>query len=220
MRRDYFKIISVAILLLIVTIGCKKDQNVTNVTLDKTDITLNIGETAILKATIYPGDATNKTVSWTSSNSDVATIDNGIVTAKEKGVATITVTTEDGNYTAECTVTVFPTEVVINGVKWATRNVDMPGTFAAKPEDSGMFYQWGRPIGWSSTDPLISSNGEPIWNNLPYEDGTSYTWDKENDPCPLGWRVPTISELNSLIETASEWTTINGVSGWIFGTGD
>jgi len=32
--------------------------------------------------------------------------------------------------------------VIINGIKWATRNVDMPGTFAANPEDAGMFYQW------------------------------------------------------------------------------
>ena len=41
--------------------------------------------------------------------------------------------------------------VVINGVKWATRNLDQPGTFAAKPEDSGMFYQWNRKKAWTVT---------------------------------------------------------------------
>jgi uncharacterized protein (TIGR02145 family) len=220
MKRNLLKIISVAILLLFVTIGCKKDKNVTNVTLDKNNITLDIGETATLKATVYPEDAANKTVNWTSSNTNVATVANGTVAAREVGTATITVTTEDGNYTATCLITVTPEWVEISGVKWAKRNVDMPGTFAAKQEDAGMYYQWGRLVGWSNTDPLISSNGNNIWDDSPYEDGTSYTWDKDNDPCPVGWRVPTISELHSLIETAREWTTINGINGWIFGTED
>jgi len=39
------------------------------------------------------------------------------------------------------------TGVVINGVKWATRNVDKPGTFVANPEDFGMLYQWNRRVG-------------------------------------------------------------------------
>ncbi|MDR1197516.1 MAG: hypothetical protein LBK94_00690, partial [Prevotellaceae bacterium] len=41
--------------------------------------------------------------------------------------------------------------VTINGVKWAACNVDAPGTFAANPEDAGMFYQWNRKVPWSST---------------------------------------------------------------------
>ena len=40
--------------------------------------------------------------------------------------------------------------VVINGVRWATCNVDAPGNFAANPEDAGMFYQWNRKVGWSA----------------------------------------------------------------------
>jgi len=219
MKRNLLKIILVAILLLFVT-GCKKDQNVTNVTLDQNDIILIVGETATLKATVHPEDATNKHVSWSSSNPNLATIDNGIVTAKEKGTAIITVTTEEGKYKAECTVTVIPIVVEINGVKWATRNVSAPGTFAAKPEDAGMLYQWGRPVGWSSADPLINSNSETIWNDLPYENTTEYIWAKDNDPCPAGWRVPTIEELHSLIDAASEWTTLNNVHGWVFGTDD
>ena len=108
MKVNFLKIISVLILLLIVNIGCKKDQNVTNVTLDKNNITLDIEETATLKATVYPEDAANKAVNWTSSNSAVADVVNGIVTAKEVGETTITVITEDGNFTAECIVTVTP----------------------------------------------------------------------------------------------------------------
>ena len=50
----------------------------------------------------------------------------------------------------------FSEGVLINGVRWATSNVDMPGTFAANPEDAGLFYQWGSNVGWSSTDPCVS----------------------------------------------------------------
>jgi uncharacterized protein (TIGR02145 family) len=218
MKKNLLKIISVAILLLFVTIGCKKDKNVTNVTLDKNNITLDIGETATLKAVVYPEDAANKAVSWTSTNETVADVVNGIVTAKKVGKTSITVITEDGSFTAECVVTVTPEWIEISGVKWAKRNVDMPGTFAAKPEDAGMFYQWNSPIGWSSTDPLISSNGDTVWtiqSNSPIS-----IWEKENDPCPVGWHVPTISELENLIQAGTEWTTLNNVKGRIFGTGD
>jgi len=106
--------------------------------------------------------------------------------------------------------------VEINGVFWATRNVDMPGTFAANWEDAGMFYQWNRKIGWSSTNPMVNSNGGTTWNNsIP----TGTTWEKANDPCPTGWRVPTKEELESLVNAGSQWTTIYGVKGRIFGSG-
>lgn len=81
---------------------------VTGVTLDKDTLTLTAGgTTGSLTATVAPDNATNKNVTWSSSNTDVATVDaNGVVTPKAAGTATITVTTEDGNNTATCTVTV------------------------------------------------------------------------------------------------------------------
>jgi len=48
-----------------------------------------------------------------------------------------------------CTSRIHDEGVVINGVKWATRNVDRPNTFAETPESAGMFYQWNDKIGWS-----------------------------------------------------------------------
>ena len=103
--------------------------------------------------------------------------------------------------------------VIISNVIWATRNVDMPGTFAANPESAGMFYQWNRKVGWSSTDPLVNSNGVKTWDNsIPKGDG----WISENDPCPTGWRVPTLGEVFGIWDK-SEWTTINGVNGRKFG---
>ncbi|MCL2436186.1 MAG: hypothetical protein FWD09_08660 [Lentimicrobiaceae bacterium] len=105
--------------------------------------------------------------------------------------------------------------VLINDVKWATCNVDMPGTFAAKPEDAGMFYQNNRRVGWSATDPMINSDGGTTWDNS-YPGGD--TWEKDNDPCPSGWRVPTQTELLSLQNANSQWVTRNDVSGRIFGS--
>lgn len=81
---------------------------VTGVTLDKTSLSLEVGSTYRLTATVYPDNATNKNVTWTSSNSNIATVDDGLVTAKAAGIAIITVTTEDGGKTASCTVTVAP----------------------------------------------------------------------------------------------------------------
>ena len=79
---------------------------VTGVSLDKSDATLYEGENLSLIATIVPDNATNKNVAWKSSNTSVATVVDGVVSALKAGVATITVTTEDGGKTATCNVTV------------------------------------------------------------------------------------------------------------------
>ena len=79
---------------------------VTSVALNKSELSLYTGQSEILTATVQPEDATNKNVTWSSDKPEVATVENGEVTAKAAGTATITVTTEDGTKTASCTVTV------------------------------------------------------------------------------------------------------------------
>ena len=79
---------------------------VTGVTLDETELALYTGGSATLSATVTPENATNKSLTWSSDKPEVATVENGKVTAKAAGTATITVTTEDGSKTATCTVTV------------------------------------------------------------------------------------------------------------------
>ena len=80
---------------------------VTSVTLDKISCDLLVDETIQLVATVNPGIAANKNVTWTSSNNNVATVDaNGLVTAKSAGTTIITVTTADGGKTATCTINV------------------------------------------------------------------------------------------------------------------
>ena len=90
-----------------VTVKAKPVVKVTGVSLDKTSLNLTEGDTSKLVATVNPGNATNKGLTWSSSNSSVITVDaNGNVRALKAGSATITVTTKDGGYTATCTVTV------------------------------------------------------------------------------------------------------------------
>lgn len=73
------------------------------------------GETLQLTATIYPDSATNKTVTWKSSDKTVATVDeSGLVTAVGNGTADITATTEDGNFKATCQVTVEIPELTLS----------------------------------------------------------------------------------------------------------
>ena len=97
--------------------------------------------------------------------------------------------------------------VVINGIKWATRNVASPGTFADKPEDVGMFYQWNRKAAWPATGNVAGWDSiMPIGAN----------WGTDTDPSPAGWRPPTTVEIQTLVDStkvSSEWVAENGING-------
>ena len=82
---------------------------VTGVSLNNNTLTLNVGDTSTLTATVTPSNATNKAVTWSTNNSAVASVNNGVITAISNGTAIITVTAIDGNYSANCTVTVNTT---------------------------------------------------------------------------------------------------------------
>jgi len=189
--------LSITIAAMVLTSSCKKE--VESITLDKPTLIMQINEQQLLTATIMPEKAYDKTVVWRSSNIGVVSVDNtGLLTALSGGDAVITAMA--GNYTATCNITVG---VGINGVIWATRNVDAFRTFALNPESAGMFYQWNRQTAWNTTGNVDG------WNNFTPE-GT--TWAANNDPCPNGWRVPTKTELEGL--GIGEWTT----NGRQFGT--
>lgn len=91
---------------LSITISSATNIPVQSVSLDKTSLELTEGGTGTLIATVEPNNATNKNVTWSTSDASVATVENGVVRATGRGTATITVTTEDGGFTAGCTVTV------------------------------------------------------------------------------------------------------------------
>jgi len=109
MKRNLFNFIVVVALLIVAAVACNKDKPVTGVTIDYNEMELFVGETATLNATITPNDAANKLVSWTSDNPDVVSViapSRGSIIARATGEATITVTTNDGSFTAKCKVTV------------------------------------------------------------------------------------------------------------------
>ncbi len=120
------------------------------VSLDQTSVPISIGGSCVLTATITPSDATNKTVTWSSSNTSVATVSSsGVVTAKAAGTADIAVTTEDGGHTAVCQVTVVrhyisPVKnvVALNAVKSITSTIT-PATLSDFT------------CNWTSSDPSV-----------------------------------------------------------------
>ena len=85
-----------------------KGEPVKSISLDKSSVELKEGEEVTLKATILPNNATNKSISWSSSDNSVATVKDGRVYAITAGSAIITATTADGGKTATCSVTVLP----------------------------------------------------------------------------------------------------------------
>ena len=129
-----------------------KAVNVTEVTLDKTELTLTEGETETLTATVKPDNADNRKVTWSSDKTDVATVDGaGKVTAVKPGEAVVTVTTEDGGKTATCKVTVKAkavnvTEVTLDKTELTlTEGETETLTATVKPDNAD-----NRKVTWSS----------------------------------------------------------------------
>ena len=100
-----------------VSTSCSPVVIVNSVSLDKESLALEIGGYETLTATVLPENATDRSVTWSSSDSSVATVDNnGKVTAVGKGRATITVKTNDGGFTDTCQVTVRQEIIHVIGV--------------------------------------------------------------------------------------------------------
>ena len=146
------------------TASCKvtvkaKAVNVTEVTLDKTELTLTEGETETLTATVRPDNADNRKVTWSSDKTDVATVDGaGRVTAVKAGEAVITVTTEDGGKTATCKVTVKAKAVPVTGVEvnpWVV-TLSVRGTsklsYTIRPADAT-----NQNVKWESESPSVAT---------------------------------------------------------------
>ena len=133
---------------------------VTGVSLDKTNLNLNVGVGATLTPTITPDNATDKSVEWKSDDTGVATVnENGKVTAVGLGTTTITVTTADGGHTATCEVTVTPpakTPVTSVTLDKTSLTLDVGGsdTLAAtvKPDDAT-----NKAVKWSSSNENVAT---------------------------------------------------------------
>ncbi len=138
----------------------RKEIPITEISLDKSSATLTEGETTTLVATVLPENTTDsKNVSWSSSNSEVATVDaNGTVTAKSAGTAVITATSANGK-TAGCTVTVSRKEIPITEISLdkssATLTEGETTTLVATvlPENT----TYGKSVKWSSSNVAVAT---------------------------------------------------------------
>ena len=132
-----------------------KVVNVTGITLDPTSVTLTAGETASLTATVSPADATDKTVTWSSSKESVATVKDGTVTAVAAGTATITA--KAGDKSATCTVTVKAKEIPVTGITLDPTSVSLVIgkltllTATVSPADAT-----DKTVTWSSSDESVA----------------------------------------------------------------
>ena len=208
---------------------------VSNVTLNKSAITLNVGESETITAMVQPSNASDKTVTWTCSNPSVARVSStGKVTAVKSGSAIIVATASARK--AACSVYVKGNstsnayEAVDLGlsVKWAAYNVG-----ASAPEEYGDYFAWGETEPYySSQDPLTWKDGKSSGYDWPYykfELGTGSNGpfskyvtnsnygtvdnktvlDPEDDAAHVNWdgswRMPTMEECKELINKCT-WT--------------
>ncbi len=141
---------------------------VESITLEKKTAELQVGGKLSLKATINPDNATNKKISWDSSNTAVATVEDGLVTAKSEGKATITVKTEDGGKTDTAEITVVKeivtdtTGPTINSVKGEKDSEGIYRVIIKATDESGI----GKVIVYSDSNPKEITNKD--------EDGNYY----------------------------------------------
>lgn len=128
---------------------------VESVSLDKTSISMTVGDAQTLTATVAPENATDKSLTWSSSNTTVATVSSsGLVTAYSAGTATITVTTNDGSYTSSCSVAVVsPVSSIqldkMEGSYYEGARIILNATIHPESEIS-------RDIDWTSSDSEIA----------------------------------------------------------------
>ncbi len=144
-------------------VGCKDDEPaivpVDSVSINKTAITLIEGDSETLSANVSPSDATNPSVTWSSSRTDVATVDSeGKVTAVKTGSATIMVITTDGSKTAECDVTVDPKPIPVAGI-----SLDKSGLELVEGEETSLKATIApsdatvRTFSWSSSNSQVAT---------------------------------------------------------------
>lgn len=198
---------------------------VESLSLNKSSLSIKVGESSQLSATFSPSTATSKAITWSSSNTNVATVDLiGKVTAVSAGTATITAWSSDGKKSASCIVTVNPLHEAVDlglTVKWATCNVG-----ASSPEKEGDYFAWGETSpksnynwstykwGKSETD-LTKYNTQSYqgtvdgMTRLELEDDAAYVnWGRE-------WRMPTDKEWDELRMCCTwTWTRQNNTDGY------
>lgn len=179
---------------------------ITDVTLSESELALTEGDTAELTATITPAETTDdKTLTWTSDNNAVATVDNGVITAVAPGQAKITVTTSN-NISASCVVTVTAREVPIISVELdqtqATLKAGKTLTLHAtiNPQDTTQ----SKTLTWSSSDDKVATVKDGVVTAVAGGDAqiTVTTVNGKTAVCQIHVFEVSLDALNDSIERA------------------
>ena len=141
------------------TATCKVTVNpmlASSISLNQSSITIPIGSTQTLTATVLPANTSDKTVTWSSSDESIANVDaNGKVTAVSQGIATITATTNDGsNLSASCSVNV--TQVSASAIQLDKTEVEMSKGQSIKLNATVLPAGAPQRVTWSSSDPTVA----------------------------------------------------------------
>ena len=139
------------------------NPSVKSVSLNESTLEIDLGENSTLTATVMPYNAVDKSVTWESSDTDVATVANGVITAVGVGETTITVTTVDGGFTATCIVTVVDNSIHVTGVSFEndTESVEQNDTITLVPIITPT-NATNTNVTWESSDTdvaIVNSNG-------------------------------------------------------------
>ncbi len=206
-------------------------QWATSISLDKPLISLGTGSEATLSVTILPDNTKDKSVTWTSSDNAIVSVDNnGRILAMATGNATIKATANDGSGVyGKCTVNVIKAPeavdlgIIVNGksIKWGSFNIG-----ASNPEDYGGLYAWGETAtksyyAWStykfsngSASPCPLSKYNTISGCGTVDNKTILEPEDDAANVKLGgkWRMPTSEEWNEL-RTKCIWTWTDNYNG-------
>ncbi len=161
---------------------------VTGVSLNKASLSLNVGDSETLTATVAPSDATNKNVTW-SVTGDAVTVNNGTVTAAKAGSATVTVTTADGGFTANCAVTVEEASTKpVDAVDLAYSTADTLG------EHGDDYCYFNDPEWWSGASATVNEAYYSPTAGLVFD----YTYNPASNPGLNNWSVQLMRKNSSL----------------------
>ena len=161
---------------------------VTGVTLNKASLSLTVGDSETLTATVAPSDATNKNVTW-SVTGDAVTVNNGTVTAAKAGNATVTVTTVDGGFTANCAVTVEEASTKpVDAVDLTYSTADTLG------EHGDDYCYFNDPEKWSGATAKVNEAYYSPTEGLVFD----YTYDPTSNPGENNWSVQLMRKNSGL----------------------
>lgn len=153
---------------------------VTGVTLSESSKEISTRGSFTLSATVSPSNASNKNVTWSTSNPNVATVNNGVVTPVNPGTTVITVTTVDGSYTATCNVTVYEATkdawTILIYMCGANLESDYANQTQIRDDYGNVYSHDGVGLAVGDIKEILSVSGKPDDVNIVIETGGANTW--------------------------------------------